>query len=408
MLTDRSKDLADIMKGESAEQVVDGRRFVHVLSKSSGEVGWLPWEKYEERSGAYVRADQDQSARLEVAQAIVSRTAGDVQEQLATLGGLETFAVSTATAATAGKALEWFGDDLAAARVRASRDANPNAALAGDLNAAISTSIIGGAAIGGLAAGAARAATAVGSQALPSGLLGYGAANLLSRGRQMQNFLATRAAAAGVSPAVSGAALSATRSASTLAAEGALGEMQMAYAQAAIDQRELTSEEIWSSAGTGAFWGLGAYTVGAAMRGAYNVPGWLAKRKFKNDAGKLVNGAEAANAAGKHYSTKGEFSEMIRNRNKPPERGGTFDEYTEWGTGAGGETVPDVVLREMNEPGFSARYAAADGTPARRRGRVLRDGHSSARDHPGRGAEGGQRGDVRTRPHAARQSDSQA
>jgi len=94
MLTDRSKDLADIMKGESAEQVVDGRRFVHVLSKSTGEVGWLPWEKYEERSGAYVRADQDQSARLEVAQAIVNRTAGDVQEQLATLGGLETFAVT--------------------------------------------------------------------------------------------------------------------------------------------------------------------------------------------------------------------------------------------------------------------------------------------------------------------------
>jgi hypothetical protein len=367
MLSDRSKDLADIMRGESAEQVVDGRRFVHVLDPQTQEVGWIAWEDYEPNRGRYTRADAGEGGRLKVAEAIVNRTAGDVQEQLATLGGLETFAVSTATGATAGKALEWFGDDLAAARVRASRDANPNAALAGDLNAAISTSIIGGAAVGGLAAGAARAATTLGAQALPSGLLGYGAANLLSRGRQMQNFLATRAAAAGVSPAVSGAALSATRSASTLAAEGALGEMQMAYAQAAIDQRELTSEEIWSSAGTGAFWGLGAYVAGTAMRGAYNVPGWLAKRKLRNDAGKLVNGAEAANAAGKHYHSKSDFSEMIRNRNTPPERGGTFEEYAEWNTGAGGETVPDVVLREMNEPGFSARYAAADGTPARRR-----------------------------------------
>jgi len=362
LLSDRSKDLASIMRGESSEQVVEGRRYVHVYDPQSDQVGWLDWEQYDQSPGSYVRADE----KSPVAEAIVRQTAGDVKEQLATMGGFETFAVSTATAATAGKALEWLGDDLAAARIRASRDANPNAALAGDLNAAISTSIIGGAAVGGLAAGAARAATSLGAQALPSGLLGYGAANLLSRGRQMQSFLATRAAAAGATPAMSGAAIAAGRTASTLAAEGALGEMQMAYAQAAIDQRELTSEQIWAAAGTGAVWGLGAAGVGAAMKGAYKVSAPLAKRKFKSAAGYLLNSGEAANATGKHFATKDEFRNVIRDRYKAPGRGGSVEEYGQWRSGVGQETVDENLLREMDEVGFTGRYRAADAPAGRK------------------------------------------
>ena len=280
LLTDRSKDLADIMRGESAEQVVNGRTYFHVMNRATDQVGWVSAEDYQADAGAYLRADKDTVSRQRVASAILAQTAGDIQEQLTTLSPMETYAVSTMATATLGEGLEWFGDDLARARFAASRDASPTAAMAGDLNAAISTSIIGGAAIGGIAAGASAAAGAVGAGAFPSGILGYGAVNLLSRGRQVQSFLAARAAAAGVSPAVSGAAIAAGRSASTLATEGALGEMQLAYAQAAIDQRELSSEEIWSTAGTGAMWGLGAYGVGTAMKFGYNVSAKLAKRKL--------------------------------------------------------------------------------------------------------------------------------
>jgi len=58
ILTDRSKDLADIMRGESAEQVIDGRRYVHVYDPNAEQVGWISWEDYDERPGAYLRADQ--------------------------------------------------------------------------------------------------------------------------------------------------------------------------------------------------------------------------------------------------------------------------------------------------------------------------------------------------------------
>ena len=241
ILTERAEDLAMLTRGDSSEAVVNGNRWVHVLDKKSGSVGWLEGARYDAAPGSYIRADaRGEGARGIVAQRLVDESAQIVQERLATLGSAETFAASTAIAATGGKALQWFGDDLARARVQASREASPVAAIAGDVNAMVSGGIVGGAAIGlagGAIAGAANAAGGVGAAALQSGRLGYGAANLLTRGGKAASYLAGRATAARAAPGIRGAAVRALGTASTLAAEGALGDMQMAYAQAAIDDR---------------------------------------------------------------------------------------------------------------------------------------------------------------------------
>ena len=369
ILTERAEDLAMLTRGDSSEAVVNGNRWVHVHDPRTGQVGWVTGADYDAEAGIYMRADEPgEAAREIVAQRLVEESAKIVQERLATFGSVETYALSGAIAATGGKVLGWFDNDLARARVRASLEASPVAAIAGNVGALVSGGIVGGAAIGlagGAIAGAANAAGGVGAAALQSGRLGYGAANLLTRGGKAASYLAGRATAARAAPGIRGAAVRAMGTASTLAAEGALGDMQMAYAQAAIDDRELSSEEVWSAAGNGAMWGLGAAGVLGGVRAmatGYRVGAPLAKKKLRSAAGRLLTGDEAAQAVGKQYADRGAFDRMVSRQHATD---ADIETFQQWRAGAG-QAVDPGLAEELGAPGFAGRLGAAT-TPSGRR-----------------------------------------
>ena len=96
LLSDRAKDLAALTRGEPSELEVQGQRWVHVLDKVSDRVGWISGADYDSDPGAYDRADESPEIRELMAQRVLTQTAADAQEKLATLGALGTFAASTA------------------------------------------------------------------------------------------------------------------------------------------------------------------------------------------------------------------------------------------------------------------------------------------------------------------------
>jgi len=285
-----------IRSGASEMETTDdnGNRWVMANDLSSGRSGWVLESEVAARPQDFEIAAQDADTRNRFIQNRVGELGAQGRAQLAdSLSAPEVALLSAGNAATAGLLMKAADNPAAAARLRLASERHDTSAMLGGLAGEITS----GATMGLIGRGVAGTAGAVGAAAR-AGYLGstaakaMGATQYIAKMPGLKQFLTRSATAAAATPLERGVAMRALNTvgkAVPLAAEAALGEMQVASAEAALNNSWATGSQLLDAATIGSVWGLGLGVGGAAMKKGFTVGIGKAREMVDNKAKEILN-----------------------------------------------------------------------------------------------------------------------
>ncbi len=367
------RDLVTAVRGGASEMEQkddQGNTWVMANDLVTGESGWVLQSKILANPQDFELAYSDADTRNRFIQNRIGELGAQGRSQLAdSLSAPEVALLSAGNAATAGLLMQAADNPAAAARLRLASEQHDTSAMLGGLAGEITS----GATMGLVGRGIAGTARAAGLAA-EAGYLGstaakaLGATQYIAKMPGLRQFLTRSATAAAATPLERGVAMRALNTvgkAVPLAAEAALGEMQVASAEAALNNSWATGSQLLDAATIGSVWGLGLGVGGAAMKKGFSVGIGKAREMVDNKAKEILN-AEVARKleevdAPRTAVSFDDFEKRIRNLEK--NENSRTKSHPEWMEQNEGLLTPEEVERlknhtaDMREPLMKAQPA---------------------------------------------------